>query len=349
MKFKNIFKPKFDLKLFSGQMHILLDSGLDLRRTLLALKKQFKNREYKKIINEILKKVESGSTLVDSMHSSSFNFPEFYLEIVEIGEKTASLAEVFLNLENHYIRQEKLKEEIKKSSFYPVSVLITVFTAAVFLISYILPVFSDIFSEFQGKLPLLTKVMLKFADFIEGNIFIILLLVFLIIILLIILIADNKTEDILKNYLLKTPVIGEIYKISIIARLSSYMAVILASGIGLVETLKMSADMADNSAYRKFFRKSSAEISQGASPVKIFSKSSLIPDIFYYFIAVGTETGNLEYMMQKAGDYYYDLLNKKTENILQYLEPSLILITAVCVGLISAAVIMPMFQLYLII
>ena len=215
--------------------------------------------------------------------------------------------------------------------------------------TYILPVFSDIFSEFEGELPLLTEIMLKTADLLEGNILIILLLIFLIIILLILLTADKKTEDILKIYLLKIPIIGEIYKISIIARLSSYMAVILGSGIGLVETLKMAADMTDNKAYREFLHKSSAEISQGVSPVKIFAKSSLIPDIFYYFSAVGAETGNLEYMMEKAGDYYYELLSKKTEGLLQYLEPSLIFITAVCVGLISAAVIMPMFQLYLII
>ncbi len=349
MNLKNMFRQKFDLKLFSGQMYILLDSGLDLRRALLALKKQFKNSKEKKIINEILKNVESGSPLSDSLQNSSFDFPEFYLKIVAIGEKTASLPEIFHNLESHYIRQEKLKGEIKKSSFYPVSVLITVFIAAVFLMTYILPVFSDIFSEFEGELPLLTEIMIKTADLMEGNIFIIMLLVFLIIILMVLLFADKKIEDILKIHLLKIPIIGEIYKISIIARLSSYMAVIMGSGIGLVETLKMSADMAVNKSYSKFLRKSSAEISQGVSPIKIFAESSLIPDIFYYFTAVGSETGNLEYMMEKAGDYYYDLLKKKTESLLQYLEPSLILITAVCVGLISAAVIMPMFQLYLII
>src|SRR6056297_2153784 len=104
MNFKNVFRQKFDLKLFSGQMYILLDSGLDLRRALLALKKQFKNSREKKIINEILKNVESGSSLNDSLQNSSFDFPEFYLKIVEIGEKTASLAEVFHNLENYYIR-----------------------------------------------------------------------------------------------------------------------------------------------------------------------------------------------------------------------------------------------------
>ena len=344
----NIFKKTFDLKFFASQLRVMLKSGLNLNRSIMLISRQTRNQEDQKIYSEILKNIESGLTLAESLKQEEV-FTELFIAVIQAGEKSGSLVEVLDSLEKYYSSKEDLKKEIKKACFYPLTVIITVFLAAAFIFKYILPVFIDLFAEFNGELPLITKLFLKISLIFNNYFFFILIFIILTIMILIYLFKNGQRTDLKSKFLLKSPLISVFYKDLIITQISIYLSLLLKSGLKLISALELLKDIISDYHYQEFIKKTVLNISKGASLKDCFSDSKFIPDLFYYLLITGEETAQLEIMLERAGDYYYQKLKEEIERMLQYLEPLLITLTAIFVALLAAAVIMPMFQIYLII
>lgn len=326
----------------------MLKSGLNLNKALMIISKQTKNKKQENICNEILKNIESGLTLAEALEQEEI-FTRLFTTVVKAGEESGSLVQVLASLENYYNSRDDLKKEIKKASFYPITVISTVFLAAFFIFKFILPVFVDLFANFNGELPLITKIFLKISHFFNNYfIFIIIFIIFLII-MLVLIYKNKKREDLKSKILLNIPFFSVLYKDLILTQIAVYLSLLLKSGLKLISALELLKNIINDYHYQKFIQNTALNISKGASLTDCFSDSKYIPDLFYYLLMTGEETAQMETMLERAGDYYYQKLKDEIEKMLQYLEPLLITLTAIFVALLAAAVIMPMFQIYLII
>ena len=344
-----IFKTKsFDLKFFASELRIMLKSGLNLNRSLIIIARQSRKQENKKLYQEILKNIESGLSLAEALKKEK-EFTDLFTAVVEAGEESGSLIEVLASLEEYYKNREELKKNIKKACFYPLTVIFTVLLAAIFIFKFILPVFIDLFSEFGGELPLITRIFLNLSFIVNNYFFLILIFLIFLIISFIYFYKNKEQKELKSNILLKTPLISIIYKDLILTQISIYLSLLLQSGLNLISALELLKNIISDYNYQKFINKAALNISKGASLSECFSDNKYIPDLFYYLLTTGEETAQMEIMLERAGDYYYQKLREEIEKMLQYLEPLLITLTAIFVALLAAAVMMPMFQIYLII
>ena len=151
------------------------------------------------------------------------------------------------------------------------------------------------------------------------------------------------------RFLLKVPWFSVIYQDLILAQIATYLSLLLKSGLKLISALELLKNIISDHQYQNFIKKTALNISKGASLTECFDDSKYIPNLFYYLIMTGEETARMETMLERAGDYYSKKLKNEIAKMLQYLEPFLITLTAIFVALLAAAVMMPMFQIYLII
>ncbi len=345
---KIIFEKKFDLQFFASQMNILLKAGLNLRTALLILAEQMRNSRDKELLEKIVEEIEAGSSLAESLQTKE-SFPDDFTAVVKAGEESGNLAEVFKNLAEHYQNRIELKKDIKKAGFYPITVILTVITSAVFLMKYILPVFLDLFSDYSGRLPLITRIFIRISYLINSFFIYFIFLILIIILLLYYFSISNKYREQFEEFILKIPLFGRLYRFSILTTIASYLALLLKSGLKLINALTLLEDILSSLKYKNFIHQTAVNISKGGSLRESFSDSSYIPDLFYYLLVTGEEAAQMETMLERAGDYYYQKLNDEADAVLQYLEPLLITVTAIFVALLAAAVMLPLFQIYLII
>ncbi len=344
----NIFNKNFDLKFFSAQLQVMLKSGLNLNRSLLIISRQTKNSDEEKIYSGLLKDIESGLSLAEALKKKEV-FTTLFTSVIEAGEESGSLAEVLKSLEKYYSSREELKTEIKKASFYPLTVIVTVFLAAAFIFKFILPVFIELFAEFSGELPLITVIFLKLSQIFNDYFILLIIFIILLITVIIVLFKSDFRRDLKSRFLLKIPFFSVVYQDLILTQIATYLSLLLKSGLNLISALKLLKNIIGDYQYQNFIKKTISNISKGSSLAECFNNSQLVPDLFYYLILTGEETAQIENMLRKAGDYYYQKLKTEVAQMLQYLEPLLITLTAIFVALLAAAVMMPMFQIYLII
>jgi len=326
----------------------MLKSGLNLNKSLMIISKQTKNKKQQNICNEILKNIESGLTLAEALDREEI-FTKLFTAVVQAGEKSGNLVEVLASLENYYNSRDDLKKDIKKASFYPITVIITIFLAAVFIFKFVLPVFVDLFAEFNGELPVITKIFIIISQVFNNYFVLIIIFIIFLIISLVLIYKNKKREDLKSKILLNIPFFSVLYKDLILTQIAVYLSLLLKSGLKLISALDLLKNIITDYHYQKFIQNTALNISKGASLTECFSDSKYIPDLFYYLLMTGEETAQMETMLERAGDYYYQKLKEEIAIMLQYLEPFLITLTAIFVALLAAAVIMPMFQIYLII
>ncbi|WP_258222437.1 type II secretion system F family protein [Halanaerobium saccharolyticum] len=329
-------------------MRVMLESGLNLNRALMIISRQTNNRQQVEIYNELLKNIESGLSLAEAMEEDEV-FPDLFTAVVKAGEKSGSLVEVLKSLENYYSSREKLKKDIKKAAFYPLTVITAVFIAAAFIFKFILPVFIDLFAEFSGELPLITVLFLQLSQLFNNYFIVILIFLILLITAFVYLFKSQERRDLKSSFLLQTPLLSIIYRDLILTQIATYLALLLKSGLKLISALELLKNIISDYQYQNFIEQTTLNISKGASLTDCFGDSKYIPDVFYYLLMTGEETAQMENMLERAGDYYYQKLSEEIARMLQYLEPLLITLTAIFVALLAAAVMMPMFQIYLII
>ncbi|MFW6229933.1 MAG: type II secretion system F family protein [Halanaerobium sp.] len=343
-----IFNKTIDLKFFAAQLKVMLKSGLNLNRALILISRQTKNEKEKEIYSEALQNIESGLSLAESLERTEA-FTELFTAVVRAGEESGSLVEVLGSLEKYFSSREELKKDIKKAAFYPLTVIAAVFAAAAFIFKFILPVFVELFAEFSGELPLITLIFLQLSYIFNNYFFIILIFVIFLITAFIYLLKSSQSRELKSKILLKTPFLSVIYQDLILTQIGTYLALLLKSGLKLISALDLLKNIISDYQYQNFINKTTLDISKGASLTDCFADSRYIPDVFYYLLMTGEETALMESMLERAGDYYYQKLKDEIARLLQYLEPFLITLTAIFVALLAAAVMMPMFQIYLII
>jgi type II secretory pathway component PulF len=326
----------------------MLKSGLNLQRALYIIKTQMRDNKHRRLIKNIIEELRAGRTLADSLKTSGV-FPAEYISITAAGEESGKLAEVFASLAEHYKNQAELKKGIKKAAVYPLIVSTAVIISALFLFKFIMPVFVSLFNDFSGELPFLTRLFIRLNNIVNQYFFLILLMLSILFFIIFLIFINDRQNSLIEKIIFKIPVFGRLYKYSILTRIGSYLALLLKSGLKLINALSLLEKMISSQKYRGFINKTAVNISKGASLAECFADDEYIPDLFYYLLLTGEETAQMENMLERAGDYYYHELKEESELLLQYLEPFLITLTAIFVALLAAGVMLPLFQIYLII
>ena len=334
-----------DLVIFVRQFSTMIDAGLPLVQALEILQEQQSNPTFKRIIGQIKRDVEEGSTLSDAIKRHPDTFDGLFVNLVAAGE-VGGILDVILNRLASYIEKlAALKKKVKGAMTYPgIVISIAVIVVAVILI-YVIPVFAGLFKDAGAKLPTLTVMVMSASDFAQSYFHWIILGLVLAFVGLKRFRKTARGRDITDRLLLRSPVFGMLIRKVAVARFTRTLGTMLSSGVPILEGLDIVAATSGNTVIESAIRKARNAIAEGRPVAEPLYETNVFPVMVTQMIAVGEATGALDTMLSKIADFYDEEVNVAVESLTSLLEPMLIVFLGVTVGFLLIAMYLPIFQI----
>ena len=333
-----------DLVLFSRQFATMIKSGVSLVRALNILAQQVRNKNLQAAIQNIQDKVQSGNSLSEAMSEEDV-FPQLFISMIAAGETGGIMDEVLEEMADHFERENELKQQVTSAMAYPAVITLVAVSVVIFLITVVLPNFVGIFSGLDTKLPLPTRILLKVSALMSSYWYLLIGGIVAVIASIYFYYQTEGGKERIDRLLLKLPLVGDLITKIAVARFSSTLAILLTSGVSILEGLEVVSNIISNQKIAERISEAGVNVSEGNSFTAPLSRGGLFPPLVTQMIKVGEETGNLEEMLEKISDFYDQEVEYKVDSMVSLVEPALILGLGLIVGSIVAAVMLPMFSM----
>ncbi|MBI4646418.1 MAG: type II secretion system F family protein [Bacteroidia bacterium] len=329
---------------FFNDLSILLSSGVDIKTSLELIAEEQKGKGDKLLFESIKNNVINGHSLSEAIENSKKFTPYEYYSI-RIGEESGKLTDVLAELSSFFNRKIKQKRQLTNAFSYPALVLATALAAVIFMLNFIIPMFSDVFKRFGGKLPGITKFMIRFSEFFSDYTAYFLLFVVLLAIFMYLQRRQLWYRRLVSGLLLKTPVIGHIVLQIYISRFCQSMALLIASRTHLLQAVQLVKNMLGFYPFEIALEKISTDIINGKPLFLSMKEFTIFDNRLISLVRVAEEVNQLDAVFARLYKQYYDEAENKIMLINSLLEPILIIFIGLLVAVILIAMYLPMFQL----
>ena len=343
-----LFKQKvthIDLLLFSRQMHTLLKSGVPIMRALSGLQDAAINPEMKRVIGEVRESLEGGRELSQALARHPRVFSSFYLSMVRVGEATGLLEEIFLRLFEHLEFERYMREQVKSALRYPMFVMLAMAVAIVVVNLFVIPAFAKVFAGFGAELPLMTRVLLGFSDFMVANWPIMLIGVVAAVFAFRAWVGTTRGRYDWDRFSLKIPIAGKILHKAALSRFSRSFSLGIRNGVPVMQALSNSAQTVDNSYVSRCIEGMRENVERGESLLRASISSGIFTPVVLQMVAVGEESGAVDDMMNEIGDMYRQEVEYELKTLGQQIEPILIVMLGAMVLVLALGIFLPMWDL----
>lgn len=336
-----------DIVLFTQQLASLVESNIDIIKAMMIIAKQIRNRYFKLVLNDVIVQVENGKSLSESLAFFPQLFPTMYSSMVHIGEVGGNLATTLKCLADFMEKEEEFRDSLKSSLTYPFFVLgvgvLTVFVILVFVIPRLVGMFSD-----MGQvLPLPTRVLINTSHFLYQSWWVIILAIFLAVFFLCRFYRNPQGRMFLDRLKLKAAIVGPIILKTEISRFTRTLSFMLTSGMQISSALEICSSVLDNQVLKAEVAQFKKQIDGGASLSIAFSASRFFPELVTSIVSTGEQTGSLEKSLGRIADDYEKEVDRGLKTLIRLSEPLIILVVGLIVGFIVLSMLLPIFQINL--
>ncbi len=334
-----------DLILFTRQMYSLSKAGVPIIRSIRSLVKSTRNSALAATLSDIAKGLEAGNTLSQALSNHPKIFDPLFTSIIDVGETTGELEQSFLQISQYLEREKTTQASIKAALRYPSMVIIAISIAMVIINIYVIPAFKTIFDRVHADLPWQTKLLMGISNFTVNY------WPMLVIALMAGIYGFSKyinTIDgrlVWDRFLLKIPGIGSIIERATMERFSRSFAMILSSGVPLIQGIGIVANAVGNTYVGRKLNKMRIGIEKGDSISRMAISTQLFPDLVIQMIMVGEETGNISDMLLEVADFYETEIDAELKNLASVIEPFLIVVIGIMVLILALGIFLPMWNL----
>ena len=345
---KPFFTPRVglvDLMLFCRQMHTLLKSGVPILRALAGLRESTTNPALADVLLDLRENLEAGREMSVAMRQHPAVFSAFLIAVVRVGEMTGRLDEVFRRLYEFYVFEKNVRDKVRAALRYP-SFVIAGIIGAVFVVNlFVIPAFAKLYASFKATLPLMTRILIGTSNFFVGYWP---LIVVLAVVAFIVLRAYTRTKagryawDRAK---LRIPVVGDLIYKATLSRFTRSFALASRSGVPIVQTLAVVADVVDNAYMQERVAEMRNGIERGESILRTALAAGIFNPLVLQMIAVGEETGEVDSMMEDVADFYEREVELEVEALASKIEPVLLVVLGGLVLVLALGVFLPMWEL----
>jgi len=343
-----LFKQKIsqiDLLLFSRQMHTLLKSGVPIMRALSSLQDAAINPEMKRVIGDVRESLEGGRELSQALSRHPRVFTPFYLSMVRVGEATGMLEDIFFRLFEHLEFERYMREQVKSALRYPGFVVVAMAVAIVIVNLFVIPAFAKVFAGFGAELPLMTRILLGFSDFMVAYWPIMLAAVVLGVVAFRTWVGTVKGRYVWDRTSLKFPIAGTILHKAALSRFARSFSLGLKSGVPVMQALSNSAQTVDNSFISRRVESMRENVERGESLLRSAISTGIFTPVVLQMVAVGEESGAVDDMMNEIGDMYRQEVEYELKTLGQQIEPILIVMLGIMVLILALGIFLPMWDL----
>jgi len=334
-----------DLAVFSRQFSTMVNSGLPILRALSILEQQTESKILAKAVVQVRTEIERGSSLSAALQKHPKVFNNLYVAMVQSGETGGVLEAVLDRLANSLEREVALRQRIKSAMTYPIVVLGFVSLILMAMLVFIVPQFQGIYSTLGGKLPLPTRLLLKVSDLVVHRAIFLIAFIGLAVFVIRRYIKTPRGRMQWDTLKLKVPVFGPLFHKTALARFSRVLGVLNKSGVPILQSLDVTAEVVNNALIAKAIRDVQEAVKQGESLSKPLGRHGVFPPMVVQMLNVGEETGAMDTMLDKVATFYDNEVSATVDSLTALIEPVMIFFVGGAVGLAVIALYLPMFNI----
>ncbi len=334
-----------DLIMFNIQLANMIDSGFTILSSLRVLADQVENKRLRNTIAEVERSVEAGSSFSEALARHPSVFSALFINSVRAGETSGKLNSVLNRLSVYAEQQEELRQQIKGALFYPTLLLLAGIVVIILIVTFVIPQFVEIFKDAGVSLPLPTLAVYTAGMVIQKWWYLFLLGLVLIFAGLrgyLMTVGGKLRFD---RLIISLPIVGMVARKVIVSRFCRTLATLIDSGVPLLQSLDIVRDVAGNRVIAMVINSVRESVERGeriAQPLKV---SGEFPQDVVQMIAVGEETGKLGYMLNRIADFYDTVIRFSVKKLTTLIEPLLLILLGIMVGVIMASMLLPMFDM----
>lgn len=334
-----------DLSLFSRQMYTLLKAGVPIMQALRGLRDSTQNPALTKVIINISESLDMGLDLTSALRRHPQVFSPLYINMVQVGETTGSLQEVFLQLAIYLEREKDTRDRIKSATRYPTFVVAAIFIAIFVINLFVIPTFAKVYAGFKIELPLATKILIASSNFTVAHWPVMIGLVIAAIFGVRHYVRTPQGRYRWHKLKLGIPVIGRVVYKATLGRFARAMAVMIKSGVPLVQGMTVVSRAVDNDYISDRIVQMRDGIERGETIARTAAATGMFPPLVIQMITVGEETGAVDELMFNVADYYEREVDYDIANLSTALQPILIVFLSIMVFILALGVFLPMWDL----
>ena len=335
-----------DYSIFCRQFVSIISAGVSIINALEMMRDQTENRTLKKALGEVYEDVSKGESMAGAMKKHSKVFPSMLCNMVEAGEASGSMEVAFERMAVQFEKENKLKQSVKKAMIYPIVLLVVMVGVLFLMMIWVIPNFMGMFAELDTELPPITQAVVNMSDFVIAKWWLILLVVAAAIALFKAYAASPSGKFVLGGIALKIPVFGKLQTKSECARLGRTLCTLLGAGVPMMDAIEITGRSMENVHYKKAMMDAKDQVMRGMALSRPLKTCGLFPPMVVHMVSIGEETGKIETMLENVANYYEDDVQVATEQVMALMEPMIIVVMALVVGVLIMAIMQPMLTLY---
>lgn len=333
------------LTVMTRQLATLIDAALPLLTAIEMLADLTDDRILRKALKQVSRDVNGGSSLSDAMRVHPHVFPHIYISMVEAGEVGGSLPQSLERVATYMEASQELRDRVKGALIYPAVVLSTAGLAVGVILTFVVPVFRELFAAEGLVLPYGTRVLLAASDFTVRYWPLLLAAVVAAAVILRQILAIPEVKRVVDTVVNHIPIIGILSRKAAVSRLTRALASMVQSGVILTDALLSAARISGNSQIEEAVLGARSAVMGGSDLSTPLARSQVLPELLPQMVKVGEESGRLGEMLEKVADLFEMEVKQAIEGAMKALEPALIVVLGVVLGGIIVTMYMPIFDL----
>ncbi len=340
-----LFGVKFgEVVNFTRQLSTMISAGLPLANALHILSQQ-SSGEMSRLVTTILQDIEGGSTFSDALAKHPKQFGKMYIQLVKAGELGGVMDTVLLRLADNMEKSKAFRGKTIGALIYPVIVIITMIGVAFVMMAFVIPKMMSLYDDFGAELPFLTQVLMGISNFMASFWWLVLGLMGLAGFVFYKWVSTKTGRETWDRWLLRLPLFGPLIVKVTLTEFARTLSMLLTSGVSLLQALEIVRDAVPNVVYKNALAECVTMVEKGVPLSQALSKYQDFPPILQQMTAVGEETGKLDEVLFKLSSYFELESEQAIKNITTAIEPMIMIILGIGVGLMVVAVIMPIYNL----
>jgi len=335
-----------DVMIFTRQFATLLSAQIALADALQNLQQQTKNNILREAIFEIASDVAAGLSLSQSLERHPTIFSEFYINMVRAAEVSGRLEATMNYLADYLDNEIGLRTKVKNALIYPTILIFLFIVVSGIMVTLVFPQLRPIFDESGVQLPLFSRIMIGLGEFMANWWWAVVSLAVFIAIFIIDYFQTPEGRSVFDEYIVRIPILGDLFKKLYITRFADATSVLIKGGIPITHAIEVAAHTIGNAVYQQILLESTEAIRRGETMSQSLSRYDYyFPPLVSQMIGVGESTGQLDNLLMKIAKFYTREVESMTANLVELIQPIVIVIIGIFVGLLFASILLPIYKL----
>lgn len=336
-----------DLNFFLTQLSTYVKSGIPLVEAMEILSRQAKKSGQQMLYRKIVFELNRGVPFSECLAKQGNTFPKMLINMLKTSEMTGDLTGVLDDMATHYKIQDSNRKQIINAMTYPSVLMVFAIAVLTFVLTYVVPSFTQIYDSLDSELPAITQIIMNTSDFIIANWYYILAILAVVVLVYILLFkAMNAVKYGSQWFLMHIPVVKDLIIYNQLVTFTGTFATLIKHDVFITDSMDILRKITDNEIYKKIIEDAITNLSKGNGVSIAFKGHWAFPDTAYEMLVTGEKTGKLGEMLEHVAAYFQEEQTNMIARMKSLVEPLMIILLAVIVGIVLLAVVLPMFGMY---